>query len=161
MENIFDFNEYLKNISEALDNPLPIEWIKTESHWVGSFSFDSNEYKIMIERLENHKDSYVFKFNSNVNKKTELKDALRVLPTVKNAAVEFIKEIKPEIFVFFSTDGARGRKHVYARFCEYIQKEFDYKIKTEGDKIFMLHKEKDDHHLKEVLDEILKEYNIS
>ena len=98
---IKSFEELFKNINESLESPIEVNWIKTNTHWVGSFNTDKNNYRIVISNEMNDiwKFKYFLKSNSGLSvKMTELNyDVWKVLSTIYKSVYDFIDEVNPFI----------------------------------------------------------------
>ncbi len=145
------FIKKVDELFEALDNPVEIKWIKKSLEWIGLFSVNNNVYQINIEDKLGD-DIWRFKFyhyNNHVlsPEKTGLNsDVWRVLPTIKVAFEEFLKE-KPIGIIFGASGDSIGRKKIYHSFMKEMSKKFNlteyYKV-SEGKALYCLYQSKVD-----------------
>lgn len=124
MKKFKQFKEYIRELSEALDNPVDVKWDKAENSWIGSFSIDETSYEITIKNYSTAEKHYLFKFTANKSYElvNDSRKALRVIPTIENAVNEFFDEVNPDALIFIASDVSEGRKKFYTRYCEKIQK---------------------------------------
>lgn len=135
-------NEMLSNFFEGLNNPLTISWTKNPKEWLGTFSIDNTNYEIKIKNFSEIEKHFLFKFtaNNSFDLTNDVKKAFSVIPTIDEAATNFIKEEKPQAFMFCAIDESTTRKLFYDRFCHRIRKNFKYNYKKEtvGNKEFYI-----------------------
>lgn len=140
------FNEYFDKLEEALTNPVPVTWQKSDDSWLGQFCISETQYDISITRPRPDYDHYAFKFQGNGNyvMLNNIPTALRSIPTIDAAATEFLHDVMPEALFFFATDQSESRKMMYDRFCDKIVKSGVYQKqsrKTLGIQVYTLFKD--------------------
>ena len=130
------FNKLNKEINEALDNPCYINWIYEEPFIYGYFNIGDKEYKITCHFIINDFLTFKFSILKDGKQSTELvndgsKDFLRVVPTIKEALIYLLDNVKPVGIIFVASDASKGRKMLYDRFIsECINKRIDYNANT-------------------------------
>ena len=150
MKHIDKFDDYysIKNIMgrvvEGLNSPLEVEWKKDKDKWQGSFSIEEKPYEINIVNFSTD-GHWLFKFSSNKSYAltNDLKKAFSVLPTIENAAIQFIEETNPDVLIFCAADNSEGRKKLYTIFSQNMCTKFKmmYYIETVGNQqMFIVHK---------------------
>ena len=127
MKNKFkDFDDFLNEISEGLNNPVNVSWEKSPSKWNGTFIVDDIPYKIVIK---NHSDlgnffSFKFERNGKFELVNDVKRAFSVIPTIEKAVDDFLEEVKPDMLIFTASDKSMMRKKMYDRYCSNASKKF-------------------------------------
>lgn len=126
MSKFKDFDDFLNEISEGLNNPVPIVWEKTKDEWNGTFDIDEIPYKILVKNYSDNGKFFSFKFerNGNYNLANDVKRAFSVIPTIENAVNKFLEEMKPDMLVFTASDKSDMRKKMYSRYCDEASKKF-------------------------------------
>lgn len=128
---IKSFEELFKNINESLESPIEVNWIKTNTHWVGSFNTDKNNYRIVISNEMNDiwKFKYFLKSNSGLSvKMTELNyDVWKVLSTIYKSVYDFIDEVNPNGIIFGADNDSSTRVKFYSTFSDKCSKKYNYK----------------------------------
>lgn len=136
MKNIKSFDDLFDNIAEALDQPLPVKWIKSPTNWVGVFSTNENEYNIVISNQEFD----VWKFKYFIKKENKLSteltnlnyDVFKVLSTIYKSIYDFIDELDPNGIIFGAENDSPTRVKLYSRFSSECSKKYGYKVYTKA-----------------------------
>ncbi len=132
-----DFNHRIDNdfivIEEALNTPIPVDLIKTNFGYEGTFKIENNNYVITIEKTCDG-ECYLFKFTMNniYDMVGDVRKAFSVIPTIKKVVGEFISKNNPNLFIFLKTDTSESRERIYNEFSDEMSKKYDYKrsVKT-------------------------------
>lgn len=123
--------KFLKKIQEVLDNPLSVNWIKTDSNWVGIFNTTENQYNIVITKIKY--DVWKFKFFIKINNMLSVEltdnryDTWKVLSTINKSVYYFIDEVKPNGIIFGANNDSKSRVKLYSKFANECSNKFKYK----------------------------------
>lgn len=130
MKYIKNVEQFNKNLLEALDSHLPINWqLKNNKIWLGYFNSDEDEFKIEIKIMDEqflksrykitNKEvlksfeiytTYYYKFFKKEGgffrtfSKIKSNKPLGIFSTIKVSIMLFLKEIKPDALVYTCTD---------------------------------------------------------
>lgn len=109
----------LTDLFESFDKTVPIDWKKSHKKWRGSFVIDGSPYMIYFNRFEGEEWTFAFTAIDERGEETYLptkkgRGAMTVLSTVFNTAVEFIREMQPDMLSFTGRDDT-GQSSVYTR----------------------------------------------
>mgnify|MGYP006318118129 CR=1 FL=1 len=135
MRNINKYNEFnsyfdnlFSNIQEGLNNPIPVNWEKSDDLWIGNFDIDTTNYEITIENISKKQSIFLFKFTANNSYEllSDVKKSFSTIPTIKKAAIDFISEKNPDAFLFFASDNSNSRKRFYTDFCTQYEQNSNY-----------------------------------
>lgn len=125
------FSEWLA-LTEADKNPAKVKWIKQQNDWKGQFKIGDNEYNIHAytddETLTDF-EIWEFKFykDKNITKITgDFATHFILVPTIKSAFEEFIKEKKPDAALFLAADSSKSRKSLYKQTSDFIGEKYNY-----------------------------------
>ncbi len=142
------FKDFIKNVDEAFNTHVEVEWEKIDSILKGKFFVNDTEYKIISEIIIH--DFMSFKFKAFINNEFTMNltnrgsDKLQVIPTIRKSLEFILDDVSPNGVVFGATDESNGRKMIYDRFCtNWIEnnKGWDFKsFQKENMKIYILHK---------------------
>ena len=127
---INNYKEYLAQISEGLNSPATVNWIiQQPDKWYGEFTVGKHKFQIYIDNYSKIEKHFLFKFKGDFkfNLINDVKAAMTTIPTIENAAIYFIKQMKPNAFIFCSTDDSISREVMYDRFSHKIEKQFKFK----------------------------------
>lgn len=128
------FKNYLDNANESLNNIIDMNWIKKDDdEWNGDFVIDDKIFNILIKRVVLDsiiKEDFVYltkfglKNGDDINYK-KLTDnnthrSLTTLATIRHNLKIFIKEQKPKVLTFITSDSDETRIKLYQRFCDEI-----------------------------------------
>jgi hypothetical protein len=148
MAKIKRIDDLFSDISEALDNPLPIKWIDKNDKLIGLFTVNNNVYQINCINKGSNIWKYDFYKVENPDKFIFLpeltgleKDKWRVLPTIKDGMYYLISNKLVDAIVFGATDKSKGRKKIYDSFCKDFSEKnnFEFYTKIQDDKqLFIL-----------------------
>lgn len=124
------FSEWLA-LTEAGKNPAKIKWSKKPDDWKGKFIINNIEYNIHIYNDEIVEDFIVWEFkfykDENTTKITgDFATHFILVPTIKNAFEDFIKEKKPDAVLFLAADTSKSRKSLYKQTSDYIGSKYNY-----------------------------------
>lgn len=125
------FRKYL--LEMAGKDALPIEWHKNSKIWLGKFYIDDNKFDIRIESSDRYcKNVDVWEFEFTRNNSTKMKNDFKypyvVVPTIKKAMEDFLKEKKPSVLGFVGNKDDKGRVKMYEKNSKYYSDKFDYKL---------------------------------
>ena len=123
--------EYLLSVEEALNTPIQVDWIKTNYAWRGTFAIEKNIHEILILNFSKH-GHWLFSFKCNDTYKliNDPRKVWSVIPTIDNAALDFVEETKPAVLFFSAKDDSTGRKKFYTKFCQDIENKFNYNFQS-------------------------------
>ncbi len=127
----------------GLNSPLPIKWTKEINEWHGIFNLNEIKYEIFIQNKSDTQTHFLFKFHSDGKYDTlsDAKKSFSVIPTLEGAAMEFIKEVQPQAFMFFELDESDMRKMMYDKFCINVSKKMKYRYIKPDSSFYILVKE--------------------
>lgn len=136
MKNIKSFDDLFDNITEALDQPLPVKWIKSPTNWVGIFDTTENEYNIVITK----EDYDVWKYKYYLKKEGKLStkltnlnyDVYKVLSTINRSVYDFIDEVSPNGLIFGAENDSPTRVKFYSKFSNNCSKKYGYRLYTKA-----------------------------
>ena len=125
------FSEWLE-LTEAGKNAAKVKWIKKQDEWKGRFTISDIEYNIHAytdDEPQTPFEIWEFKFykNENTTKITgDFATHFVLVPTIKNAFEDFIKEIMPDAVLFLAADSSKSRKSLYKQTSDFIGTKYDY-----------------------------------
>lgn len=126
---IKSFVKLFDNIKEALDQPLPVKWVKSSTNWVGIFNTDNNEYNIVISKEDYDIWKYKFFIKKDGKLSTKLTDlyiVYKVLYTIYKSAYDFIDEVNPNGIIFGAENDSPTRVKFYSRFSNECSRKYKY-----------------------------------
>ncbi len=125
------FGEWLA-LTEAGKNAVKVKWTKKMKEWKGNFTINDIEYNIHVytddDPLTNF-EIWEFKFykGENTTKITgDFAAHFILVPTIKNAFEEFIKEKHPDAALFLAADKSKSRKSLYKQTSDFIGTKYNY-----------------------------------
>ena len=123
---------FKKFLLESLDKAYDWKWLhKNSTSWEAEF-FDKENGRFVITfvKWDNGKNyEVVFSFNES-HANTNFHDSFRVLATVTNAMITFLKEFSPPN-LFFTGRKDEGKARIYAKILQHFKSDFlkvGYKI---------------------------------
>ena len=127
------YRDFMKELSEAAKNPLPIKWNKTPNKWVGYFAIDDNRFEIYINKNNEYCENisvWEFKFTRNMSTDMvkDYKYPFSVVPTIQSAMEDFLKEKKPNVIGFVGNKDDKGRVKMYEKNAKIYSDKFKYKL---------------------------------
>ena len=143
------FDKFMSDLYESYDSFVEIKWIDNIK-LIGMFNISNLVYKIECAPREN--DIWTFKFmryDYNTKSfslkltKTDPRDKMSVLGTVRNGMRYLIENKNPKGLIFSALDDSDGRKKLYTTYSNEISKDYNYNLKTnlqDGKMIFILYK---------------------
>jgi hypothetical protein len=156
------FRDYL---NEAGKSPAEIKWYKKGKNYYGEFFVNEQKFDIEVTLMDNEAaDVYQFKFYRDKYTKmfNDNKYSFGVVATIKEALDYIVKNLKPDVLVFASSDDSTTRKALYKLEAAKVASKYDYLDITRskdieemgygGDVIFGIYKSD------KILQSILSEY---
>ena len=124
------FSEWLA-LTEAGKNAAKVKWIKKQDEWKGNFVINNIEYNIHAYTDEIVPDFEVWEFKFYKDNKTtkitgDFAAHFILVPTIKNAFEEFVKEKQPDAVLFLAADSSKSRKSLYKQTSDYIGTKYKY-----------------------------------
>lgn len=125
------FSEWLA-LTEAGKNPAKVKWVKKQNEWKGSFVISDIEYNIHAytdDDTSTNFEVWEFKFykDENTTKITgDFATHFILVPTIKNAFEDFVKEKQPNAVLFLAADKSKSRKSLYKQTSDFIGTKYDY-----------------------------------
>ena len=125
------FSEWLA-LTEAGKNAAKVDWIKKRDEWKGHFTISGIEYNIHAytdDDTSTDFEIWEFKFykDEHTTKITgDFAGHFILVPTIKNAFEEFIKEKKPDAALFLAADKSKSRKSLYKQSSDHIGSKYNY-----------------------------------
>lgn len=134
--DIEKFNQFIKILNEAYDNPVNINWIKnSNSEFDGEFYVDDIKYIIECSEWDNNIWSYKFSRIENNEKIMHIAEdpvrKMRVLSTIRVGMVDLVNYKNPSGLIINVTDGSRGRDYLWGRFSKEISEKFNYHLRNQ------------------------------
>ena len=144
-------------LQEALNKPAKYYWAEQKDHrWEGYFRIGDFLYAFEARKeLEKGKsDLYpgeweVYFYQERQGDKRDSKDTVTgtgsefvIFATVAKMFDNFVKEVKPQLLTFFSSDDEKSRHKLYSRFVKKAAQKYKYNYKVGGNYYELIKKEK-------------------
>ena len=143
------FSDFLSEM--AGKDPLNIKWTKKRDLWLGEFNIDKNKFIIRIENSDRYCEKIsVWEFEFSRNNKTSMVNDYKypylVVPTIKKAMEDFLKEISPDVIGFVGNKDDKGSVKMYEKNAKHYSDKFNYSLfldKSTEYYAFVLYKDKE------------------
>lgn len=131
------FDEYFNSISEALNNPIDIDWKENDNiQMIGYFEINDSIYKIESKRQIGNNWSFSFYYLNDGRWETQLKNdsknTFRVLATIKKSIYHLFDSKTPNSIIFSAIDNNDTRKRLYLGFCNEFCRNTNWTISNNG-----------------------------
>ena len=112
---------------------VPVKWNKTKHQWLGQFFIDEEKFDIRIDSSDRYCSTVIvweFEFarNNSTKMKNDFKYPYVVVPTIKKAMEDFLKEVHPSVVGFVGNKDDKGRVKMYEKNAKMYSDKFKYKL---------------------------------